>query len=150
MASCNKKTCFTLFSPEPLRVSHTSKLQQASCRVLKCTLHFWIYLSLSISYIAHFFWGEAWWGKTPSNRSAERPISHSTICPSNDYLAALWCDTVGWRASIANILSLSLYISTQYSTTDGTWSALCLFNAYKYSYKNICIDLFQDSYNSVQ
>lgn len=67
--------------------------------------------------------------KTPSNRSAERPISHSTICPSNDYLAALWCDTDGWRGSIANILSLSLYIFPQYSATDGAWSALCLFSA---------------------
>lgn len=66
--------------------------------------------------------------KTPSNRSAERPISHSTICPSNDYLAAVWCDTLGWRGSIANILSLSLYISPQHSTTDDTWSGLSLFN----------------------
>lgn len=80
------------------------------------------YMERTISYIAHYFWGEVWWGKTPSNRSAERPISRITICPSNDYLAALWCDTVGWRGSLANIPSLGLCISSQLCIMAGMWS----------------------------
>lgn len=40
---------------------------------------------------------------SPSNRSKRRPISCSTICPSNGYLDVLWCDTDGWRGSRANI-----------------------------------------------
>lgn len=105
-----------------------------SCRLLKCALHFCLYMSIAISYIAHYFWGEAWsGGKTPSNRSTERPISCSTICPSNDYLVALWCDTVGWRLSVANILSLSLCISTRLCTSDDTWSFVFCPNTKKYT-----------------
>lgn len=140
MALCNKKTCFALLfmstSQDHLAPYSLPYIKAAiyctSCRWLKCTLHSCLYWSLAISNIAHHFWGEAWWGgKTPWNRSAERPISRSTICPSNDYLVALWCDTVGWRGSIANILSLSLWISTQLCTTDDTWSGLCLVQQHR-------------------
>jgi len=112
MGSCSKKMCFALTSYvrskllKPLGVSHIKA--------------FFIYLIIiTIFHLSHYSslhyslpLCKALCGKTPSNRSAERPISCSTICPSNDYLAALWCDMVGWRGSIANILSLSLCIST--------------------------------------
>lgn len=61
------------------------------------------------------------------------PISRSTICLSNDYLVALWCDTLDWRGSRANILSLTLCISTKLRTTDDTWSGLSCPNTQKYT-----------------
>lgn len=84
--------------------------------LLKCTLHFCLNWSLAIS---HPFWGETQRAvkKNPSNRSRKTPISRSTICPSNDYLGTLWCDTVGWRGSGANILSLTQF----YQTLHNRW-----------------------------
>lgn len=56
--------------------------------------------------------------KKLSNRSKKPPNSHRTICPFNDYLVALLCDTVGWRGSIAHIFSLLLHF---YQTLYNWW-----------------------------
>lgn len=79
-------------------------LQKTYCRLLQCTLHFCVCWGPAIFlYLRVETWRGGGEKNSPSNRSKRRPISRSTICPSNGYLDVLWCDTDGWRGSRANI-----------------------------------------------
>ena len=106
---------------EPLGVSYIKALYLVrtyhcfSFALLWVFFFFSLTSSISFAHCSLTLW-LALWGETPWRWSAERLISHSAICPSNDYLAARCCVTVGWSSSIKTqslSLSLSLCISTR-------------------------------------